>query len=199
ILPEVKQNEVENIASDNYQDDNYIMFGYLIVNNKYRISIRFSLSNRYGCQIIVHKSKNTSIPVGARVFWIMLAKGHGYFSRHTRNIKFVHGVETLSGKLPFTCNISMLNSGINSLSDSFIFTNFESKDLNKTLVLQGRLKGISNTNLNMQISESNVNEIQNNNLLDIAMRWCVVDTYQRSYIVTDIGEESFKLNDLKGL
>ncbi|CAG8836772.1 23501_t:CDS:2, partial [Gigaspora margarita] len=48
------------------------------------------------------------------------------------------------------------------------------------------------------ISEYNAKEIQSDYLLDIIMRWCVIDTYQRSHIVTDIGKESFSWNNLKG-
>ncbi|KAF0500658.1 hypothetical protein F8M41_020194 [Gigaspora margarita] len=104
----------------------------------------------------------------------MLAKEHRYFSCHTRNIKFAHGEETLSEKLPLTRNINMSNSGLHSLSDLFIFTNFYSKGLDKTQVLQGRLKGISNTNLNMEVSEYNAKEILNNDLLNITIRLIII-------------------------
>ncbi|CAG8759305.1 22720_t:CDS:1, partial [Racocetra persica] len=74
------------------------------------------------------------ISVDVELLWIVLAKGHRYFSQYTRNVKIIYGKKTLTGQLPLTHEIRMQNK----LLDLFIFvTSFDSKDLNKNQVIEG--------------------------------------------------------------
>ncbi|CAG8495097.1 23566_t:CDS:2 [Gigaspora margarita] len=203
ILSKATQNIVENIFSDDFhivmtgvaeikrenqthvniqfaqllQDDDYEMFGNLVTNNLQRISdvmIRFSLSNRRGCRATIHKF-NRSIPIGAKVFWIMLAKGNGYFSKHTRDIKLLNGKEVLPGQSSFTHKLSISNVE-SYFPDSFIFvTSFDSENLDKYQVIQGKIIDSSKNNLNLEVSLYNTENQQSNELIALTMRWCAID------------------------
>ncbi|CAG8467967.1 9115_t:CDS:2 [Acaulospora colombiana] len=63
--------------------------GSLIINDE--VMIRFDLKNQFCCVAFIH-----NLPTGSRINWIVLAKGHGYFNRHTRDIKFIRGEIQLS-------------------------------------------------------------------------------------------------------
>ncbi|CAG8719402.1 34333_t:CDS:2, partial [Racocetra persica] len=218
VLPEAIQNIIEDIISDRYQilmtgatkinrenqtyvniqfaqplqDTNYEMFGQMIDNNNLNrldVMIRFNLATQYGCRAIIHKPENLRIPVSAKIFWIILGKGHGFFSRHTRDIKILYGKELLSGQFPITCNVSISND---KLPDSFVFvTSFDSDDLNKNQVIQANTDDGLKSNLSLNISQSNAEAIQSIDLNNFTMRWCLINTNQKDFAITDVGMESF--------
>ncbi|CAG8437804.1 9685_t:CDS:2, partial [Scutellospora calospora] len=212
ILPKAKQNDIESIASDNYhivmtgstkitrvnqthmniqfenplQDNNYEIFGYLFINEQKAtdVMIRFNLANQYGCRAYIHKLDNKSIPVGAKVFWIILDKGHGYFSRHSRDIKIDYGRKILTGELPTSVEIPL-----HTWSNSCIFiTNFESEDFDKNQIIKSRLKHCSMTSLSLDVFKYSSEKVQNEMLDYAIMRWCVIDTNENDYIKVDVGE-----------
>ncbi|CAG8663261.1 12060_t:CDS:2 [Cetraspora pellucida] len=199
ILPESIQKDIENITSDRYhiimtgvtkikrenqtyvdvgfvqplKDNNYEMFGCLIVNNQ-RISdtmIRFSLANKYGCQAIIHKLGNKN--------------------RHTRNVKIIFGQKILKGQLPFTYEISMQNR---NFPDSFILvTSFDSKDLDRNQVIKGHIENHSKTSLSLNVSQHNAEEIQSNNII---MKWCLIEINQNDFVISDVEKKVFNWNVL---
>ncbi|CAG8807739.1 15312_t:CDS:2, partial [Racocetra persica] len=128
------------------------------------------------------------ISVDVELLWIVLAKGHGYFSRHTRNVKIIYRKKTLTGQLPLTHEIRMQNE----LLDSFIFvTSFDSKNLNKNEVIEGHIENHSKTSLSLTLSQYNAEEILSNNLNNIIMKWCLIDTNQNDYLISDVEKKNF--------
>ncbi|CAG8479503.1 20802_t:CDS:2 [Cetraspora pellucida] len=198
ILPKDKQNEIESINP--LQDSDYEMFGCLIINgqNESDVMIRFSLINQYGCRATINKLDSKSIPVGAQVFWIVLAKGYGYFSMHTRNIKIAHGKKTLTGQLPINVEISvptLLNPWLNSC---FLVTCFDSENFNKNQVIKSKLKDFSETCLSVEVFQYNLDEIQNE-IKNLTMRWCIIDTHkmdEKDHITVDVGSKTLSLSFL---
>ncbi|CAG8543249.1 32951_t:CDS:2, partial [Racocetra persica] len=219
ILPKVKQKNIESIVSNNYHivmtgttiirsnqtyiniqfenplhDNNYEMFGCLVVDEQ-KVSvvmIRFNLANQYGCRATIHKLDNrSSIPVGAQVFWIVLAKGYGYFSKQSRDIKIDFGKKIITDQLPI--NVEILSS---TWSNSCIFvTNFDSKDLDKNQIIKSKIKECSKVGtMNVEVFQYNSEEIQSKILENVTMRWCMIDTNQKFSITTEVGTKSFSWN-----
>ncbi|KAF0418301.1 kinase-like protein [Gigaspora margarita] len=220
ILPKHVQNDIEEVVSNRYhivmtgivkikqenqthvnirfvqpiQDNDYEIFGNLTTSNELRITdvmIRFTFKTQYGCRAIIHKPGYRRLFVGTNIFWVVLAKGHGYFSRHTRNIKIIHGKEILSAQLPFKHNISMSNV----FSGSFIIaTSFDSEDFTEKQVIRGNVdtRDHSTTNLKLNISQYNMEEEQCNKLNDVVMRWCLIDTNSINSVNTDTEAEPFR-------
>ncbi|KAF0429942.1 kinase-like protein [Gigaspora margarita] len=230
ILPKDKQNEIESIVSDSYhivmtgnteithkdqiyvniqfenplQDNDYEMFGCLIINDKNAsdVMIRFSLANQYGCRAIIHKPDNKSIPSDAQIFWIVLSKGHGYFSQHSRDIKIAYGKKILTSQLPIDIEIPLPTWLGLWLNSCFLITSFDSKDLNKNQIIQSKLKEFSETCIRVEVFQYNLNEIQCV-MTDITMKWCIIDTHnadEKNHIIVDVGgAETFSLSFLDAL
>ncbi|CAG8499579.1 3562_t:CDS:2 [Racocetra persica] len=169
------------------QDNDFEMFGNLVTDNMQGISdvmIRFSLANQYGCRALIHKPKTKSIPVGAKVYWIMLAKGRGYFSKHTRDIK-INRKELLSGHLSLPHKITISKD---ELPDSCIFiTSFDSENIDKNQVIQSKIISSSETGFDLEISMYGAKSKQRNELNNVTMRWCIIDINQACDLKTDIG------------
>ncbi|CAG8791037.1 22871_t:CDS:2, partial [Racocetra persica] len=226
ILPKDKQNEIESIVSDHYhivmtgitnithdnqvciniqfecplQDSDYEMFGCLIINeqNESDVMIRFSLANQYGCRATIHKLDTKSIPIGAQVFWIVLAKGHGYFSLHSRNIQIACGNERLTGQLPINVKIQLPTSMNPWLNSCFLVTGFDSKCFNRNQVIKSKLKDFSETCLSVEVFQYNFDDIHSE-IKNLTMRWCIIDTHRKDkkdHITVDVGAKTLSLNFL---
>ncbi|KAF0501370.1 kinase-like protein [Gigaspora margarita] len=218
ILSQPLQNDIEKITSDQYhivmtgitkikrenqahvnirfeqpiQDSDYEIFGHLI-DNEQRIAnvmVRFSFATQYGCRAIIHNTDNRRITVGTKIFWIILAKGHGYFSKYTRKIDIIYRKETLSGQLPLKHSISTLDE----FPDSFVFvTSLDSEDLNENQVIRGNIEYHSKTSLILNISQYNEeisHDEESNQLDNVIIRWCMINTNHKDYVTTDVGAES---------
>ncbi|KAF0541056.1 kinase-like protein [Gigaspora margarita] len=228
ILPKAMQNDIESIASDDYHIvmtgftgimhnnqtyvnikfekllyyNNYEIFGCLIIDeqNASDVMIRFNLANQYGCRATIHKLDNKSILIGAQIFWLILAKGHGYFSRQSRDIKITHGKEILTGELPINVKISLP-----TWSNSCIFvTGFDSNNFDKNQIIKSKIKSATHalnalakkekeskinhlmTDLSLDVFQYN-SETQSVIFEDLTMRWCVIDTYGKDHITVDVG------------
>ncbi|KAF0418298.1 hypothetical protein F8M41_007265 [Gigaspora margarita] len=188
ILPKPVQNDIEEMISDRYH---IIMTGIATIKreNQTYVNIRFAQPNQdsedemFG-NLIDNGQKyiNNQNTVGTKIFWIMLAKRHGSFSKHTRYIKIIHGKETFSGQLPLKHSISTLNE----FPDSFIFvTCLDSEDLSENQVIRG-IEHHSKTSLILNISQYNEENIQLDNVI---MRWYMISTNHKDYVTTDVGTE----------
>ncbi|CAG8663791.1 2463_t:CDS:2, partial [Cetraspora pellucida] len=125
-----------------------------------------------------------------------LAKGHGYFSLHTRNIKIAHGKKTLTGQLPINVEISVPTSLNPWLKSCFLVTGFDSKNFNKNQVIKSKLNDLSETCLSVEVFQYSLDEIQNE-IKNLTMRWCIIDTHKRDekdHITVDVGSKPLSLS-----
>ncbi|CAG8618957.1 27397_t:CDS:2, partial [Racocetra persica] len=119
------------------------------------------------------------------------------------NIKFVQPLQDndckmfevpLPSQFPVNCNISI---SVDRLSDSFIFiTSFDPENLNKNQVIHASIKDGSKSSLNLNISQNNAKTTRNNELNNVIMRWCLINTNQKDSVTTDVAIKSFSWNDL---
>ncbi|RIB05371.1 hypothetical protein C2G38_600161 [Gigaspora rosea] len=124
----------------------------------------------------------------------MLAKGTGYFSKHTRSVK-VNRKEPRHLSLPNKIIISKIE-----LPNSFIFvTSFDSENIDKNQIVEGKIIESSKKSLTMEISMYNVESKQISELNNVTMRWCIIDLNQVCDIEPDIGTESFNLKFLENV
>ncbi|CAG8641001.1 40810_t:CDS:10 [Gigaspora margarita] len=168
---------------DPLQDNNYEIFGWLLINGQKApdVMIQFNLANQYGCRATIHKLDNTSVVVEAQVFWMVLAKGHGYFSRRSRDIKITYEKKTLTGKLPINVEISLP-----SWLDSCIFViGFDLEDLDKPQVIKSEHNYRSKSVLNINVFQYNSEVILEN----VTIRWCFIDINPEDLITIDVGEK----------
>ncbi|KAF0532417.1 kinase-like protein [Gigaspora margarita] len=142
------------------------------------VMIQFNLANQYGCRVTIHKLDNTSVVFEAQVFYKVLAKGHGYFSRRSRDIKITYGKKTLTGKLPINVEISLP-----SWLDSCIFViGFYLEDLDKTQVIKSEHNYCSKSVLNINVFQYNSEVILENGTI----RWCFIDINPEDLITIDV-------------
>ncbi|CAG8512816.1 28476_t:CDS:10, partial [Gigaspora margarita] len=211
ILPKEKQSDIKNIVSDNYQivmtgftkitynnqtyvniqfenplqDSKYEIFGCLVVDrqNVSDVMIQFNLANQYECRATIHKLDNKSVPVDAQVFWMILAKGHGYFSRNSRDIKIECGKKILTGQLPMNIEISLPKW----LTSCIFVTSFDSKNFNKNQIIKSEFRHYLNNELNFDVLQYNSKELKSKMFENVTMRWCAIDTKGKDQIAVDVG------------
>ncbi|CAG8710382.1 15743_t:CDS:2, partial [Gigaspora rosea] len=145
-----------------------------------------------GAAILILSVMPDNIPIGAKVYWIMLAKGTGYFSKHTRSVK-VNRKEPRHLSLPNKIIISKIE-----LPNSFIFvTSFDSENIDKNQIVEGKIIESSKKSLTMEISMYNVESKQISELNNVTMRWCIIDLNQVCDIEPDIGTDQVRAEKIK--